>query len=125
MRRRRFVSPVDRATYQTLHTVSLATRSLRDGLTPEGAARATKHLRSMLGSEAVAITDTGATLAWDGAGAHHRGQVHGHAQPVLTSGRTLVLTEREIACGDPDCPITSGILVPIFADDHVVAISGG
>ena len=56
--RRRFVDPVDRATYETLHTASLATRSLRDGLTPEGATRATRHLRSMLGSTAVAIVDT-------------------------------------------------------------------
>ena len=122
VRRRRFVSPVDRATYQTLHTVSLATRSLRDGLTPEGASRATRHLRSMLGSEAVAISDTGGTLAWDGAGTHHRGDIPRHAQPVLTSGRTLVLTDREITCGDPDCPIRSGIFAPIVADDHVVAV---
>ena len=27
-----------------------------------------------------------------------------------------MLTEREIACGDPDCPIPPGILVPIVAD---------
>ena len=120
-RRRRFVSPVDRATYQTLHTVSLATRSLRDGLTPEGATRATRHLRPMLGSAAVAITDTAATLSWEGVGSHHRADVRAHAEPVLTSGRTLVLTERDITCSDPDCPIRSGVFAPIVADDRVVA----
>jgi len=121
VRRRRFVDPLDKATYETLHTASLATRSLRDGLTPEGATRATRHLRSMLGSTAVAITDTNATLAWDGAGSHHRRDVHAHAEPVLASGRTLVLTDDEITCIDPDCSIRSAILAPIVADDRVVA----
>ena len=50
LRRRRFVSQVDRATYETLHRAALATRFLRDGLTPEGAQKATRQLRSMLGS---------------------------------------------------------------------------
>ena len=121
VRRRRFVDPVDRATYETLHTASLATRSLRDGLTPEGATRATRHLRSMLGSTAVAITDTNATLAWDGAGSHHRRDVHAHAEQVLSSGRTLVLTSEQITCSDPDCSIRSGIIAPIVADERVVA----
>ncbi len=121
VRRRRFVDPADRATYETLHTASLATRSLREGLTPEGATRATRHLRSMLGSTAVAITDTSVTLAWDGAGSHHRKDVHRHAEPVLTSGRTLVLTDDEITCADPDCSIRSGIIAPIVADERVVA----
>ncbi len=121
IRRRRFVSPVDRATYETLHTATLAARFLRDGLTPEGATRATRHLRSMLGSTAVAITDTGAVLAWDGAGAHHRPDVLGHAEPVLTSGRTLVLRDPDVTCADPDCPIRSAILAPIVADERVVA----
>lgn len=121
VRRRRFVDPADRATYETLHTASLATRSLRDGLTPEGATRATRHLRSMLGSTAVAITDTNATLAWDGAGSHHRRDVRAHAEPVLQSGRTLVLGADEITCADPDCSIRSGIIAPIVADDRVVA----
>jgi len=121
VRRRRFVDPLDKATYETLHTASLATRSLRDGLTPEGATRATRHLRSMLGSTAVAIADPNATLAWDGAGSHHRRDVHAHAEPVLTSGRTLVLTEDEITCSDPDCSIRSGIVAPIIADERVVA----
>ncbi|MDQ2782076.1 MAG: histidine kinase [Actinomycetota bacterium] len=121
LRRRRFVSPVDRATYETLHTAAVATRFLRDGLTPEGAQKATRQLRSMLGSRAIAITDTNAVLAWDGVGSHHRGDVHAHAQPVLTSGRTVVLREDEVSCDDPDCPIRSGVLAPVVADERVVA----
>ena len=121
VRRRRFVSPVDRATYETLHTASLATRSLRDGLTPEGATRATRHLRSMLGTTAVAIVDTADLLAWEGAGSHHKGSAHALAAPVLSSGRTLVLATADVTCGNPDCPITSAIIAPIVADERVVA----
>ncbi len=120
-RRRRFVSPADRATYQTLHTAALATRSLRDGLTPEGAERATRHLRAMLGTSAVALVDTGRTLAWDGAGSHHRSSALAQASPVLDSGRTLVLTDGQITCHDPDCPVRSAVIAPIVADERVVA----
>ena len=121
LRRRRFVSEVDRATYETLHTASLAARHLRDGLTPEGAERATRQLRSMLGSRAIALADPTDVLAWDGVGSHHKDAVHAQAQPVLTSGRTVVLSEEDISCADPDCPIRSGVLAPIVADERVVA----
>jgi len=121
LRRRRFVSEVDRATYETLHTASLAARHLRDGLTPEGAERATRQLRSILGSRAIALADPTDVLAWDGVGTHHRDAVHGQAQPVLTSGRTVVLSDEDITCADPDCPIRSGVLAPIVAGDRVVA----
>lgn len=121
LRRRRFVSEVDRATYETLHTASLAARHLRDGLTPEGAERATRQLRSILGSRAVALADPTGVLAWDGLGNHHRDTVHGQAEPVLTFGGTVVLSEDDITCADPDCPIRSGVLAPIVAGDRVVA----
>ncbi len=121
LRRRRFVSEVDRATYETLHTASLAARHLRDGLTPEGAERATRQLRSILGSRAIALVDPSGVLAWDGVGNHHRDAVHAQAQPVLTSGRTVVLSDEDITCADPDCPIRSGVLAPIVAGERVVA----
>ncbi len=121
LRRRRFVSQVDRATYETLHRAALATRFLRDGLTPEGAQKATRALRPLLGSRAIALTDPEDVLAWDGVGAHHSRDVHAQAHPVLTSGRTLVLDETAVFCPDPDCPIRSGVLAPIVADERVVA----
>lgn len=122
LRRRRFVSEVDRATYQTLHTASLAALHLRDGLTPEAAQKATHQLRSMLGSRAIALADPSGVLAWDGIGAHHQGAVPEQSEPVLTSGRTVVLSEADITCANPDCPIRSGVLAPIVADERVVAI---
>ena len=100
MRRRgEFGSPVDRATYDTLHTASLASQHLHEGLTPKGASRAAKHLRAMLGTQAIALCDTASTLAWDGTGAHHREQVWRHAREVLATGRTVVLGAKDVACG--------------------------
>lgn len=119
--RRDLGSPVDRATYNTLHTASLASRHLRDGLTPQGASRAAKHLRAMLGTQAVALCDPTTTLAWDGAGTHHRAQVSRHAREVLSSGRTVVLGAREVACDDADCTIRTAVLAPVVSDDRVVA----
>lgn len=124
-RRRRVVTPIDRATYETLHTVSVATRYLREGLTPQAAERTARRLRGLLGAEAVALTDTGATLAWEGTGAsRHAEAVRRHAEPVLRTGQTLVLADPVIYCPDPDCPIRTAVLAPIVAEDRVVAALG-
>ena len=119
-RRREFVSPVDRATYDTLHTASLASQHLRDGLTPQGASRAAKHLRAMLGTQAIALCDNASTLAWDGAGDHHQEHVRRHAREVLASGRTVVLDAKEVACSDPNCPIRTAVLAPVVSEEVVV-----
>jgi two-component system LytT family sensor kinase len=120
-RRRAFSSPVDRKTYDTLHTASRASKHLHEGLTEQGASRAAKHLRAMLGTHAVALCDKDSTLAWDGTGTHHRDQVWRHASEVLDTGRTVVLDAKDVACGDPTCPIRTAILAPIASDERVVA----
>ena len=122
LRRRRFVDEVDRATYETLHSASLAARHLRGGLTPAAAVKATRQLRPMLGSRAIALTDPAVVLAWDGVGSHHSPDVVRHAASVLAGGATVVLGEDDISCGDPDCPIRSGVLAPVTADDRVVGV---
>ncbi len=121
-RRREFGSPVDRKTYDTLHTASLASKHLRDGLTAQGASKAAKHLRAMLGTQAIALCDKDSTLAWDGTGTHHRDHVARHAAEVLTSGRAVVLDAKDVACGDPTCPIRTAILTPIVSEERVVAV---
>lgn len=50
-------TPADRATFATLHTASLAAPSLREGLTSSGAQRSVRHLRALLGTAAVSLTD--------------------------------------------------------------------
>ena len=70
-RRKHFGTPADKATYATLHTASLATPSLREGLTPAAAGKASKHLRDLLGTAAIAICDSTGVLAWDGIGGQY------------------------------------------------------
>ncbi|GAA3694298.1 histidine kinase [Arthrobacter ginkgonis] len=55
-----------RATFEALHTASLAAPHLRRGLAPEGAAKAARHLRGLLGCETLVVTDTAQVLATDG-----------------------------------------------------------
>ncbi|MFC7490041.1 MULTISPECIES: sensor histidine kinase [unclassified Knoellia] len=119
-RRRGFLSTVDRVTYATLHTASLASRHLADGLTPEGADRAGKHLLAILGARSVAICDASGLLAWTGPGDHHSDDAHGHAAATRTSGASTVLGGGEITCSDPDCPIRSAVTAPLIADERVV-----
>lgn len=120
-RRREFGSPVDSKTYDTLHTASLAAQHLRDGLTPAGTSKAARHLRAMLGTQAIAVCDRNSTLAWDGGGTHHRDNVWRHASEVLASGRTVVLDAKDVSCGDPTCFIRTAILAPVISDERVVA----
>ena len=55
----------DRVTFRTLHTASLMTGALRNGLTLASAEQSVRHLRSLVAAPAVALTDTERQLAWD------------------------------------------------------------
>ncbi|MGZ8769210.1 sensor histidine kinase [Aeromicrobium sp.] len=68
IRRRSLGSPEERATYETLHTASLTAPALRMGLDAESATKSLPHVRELLGTPTVAITDIHGTLAWDGPG---------------------------------------------------------
>jgi two-component system LytT family sensor kinase len=125
-RRKHFGTSADKATYATLHTASLATPSLREGLTPEAAGKASKHLRDLLGTAAIAICDSSGVLAWDGVGgsyeSYHRGEVKAIAAATLRTGRTAVLGAHDVACGDPQCPVRTAVVAPIVTEDRVVAV---
>ncbi len=108
------------ATFRTLHTASSAARDLREGLTEHGAQRAARHLRLLLGAAAVALVDTDQALAWEGPGAHHRGQAVEHAEGALRTGRTVVLRRDALRCNDPECPISGAVIVPLVTVDAVV-----
>lgn len=119
-RRPELGSSAERATFATLHTASLAAPHLREGLTPAGAARAARHLRTLLGTPSIAITDASATLAWDGEHAHHAPSAARVAAGVLRSGRTAVMGEREVACAEPGCPVGAAVAAAIVTQDRVV-----
>jgi two-component system, LytTR family, sensor kinase len=120
LRSRDFGTPTDRATFATLHTASLAAPHLREGLTPTGASRAAKHLRTLLGTAAVALTDATSTLAWDGAGSHHAPAAAEHAAEVLRTGRSVVLDGDAVHCGQLNCPIRTAVVAPLNGEDRVV-----
>lgn len=120
LHRRDLGTPADRATFTTLHTASLAAPHLREGLTPTGANRAARHLRHLLETSAVALTDATSTLAWDGAGSHHRAAAIKHAAEALRTGQPVVLNAEQISCGNLDCPIRTAIVAPVTGEDRVV-----
>ncbi|MBC7595685.1 MAG: histidine kinase [Kineosporiaceae bacterium] len=67
-RRRSLGTPEDRTTYETLHTASLTAPALRRGLNAESATKSLPHVRELLRTPTVAITDVHGALAWDGPG---------------------------------------------------------
>lgn len=101
----------ERATYQTLHAASRAGQYLRTGLHAAGAARASKQLRSLLGCDALAITDTESVLAWDGAAEELKGALMDLASGVLSDGRTVVV---------PASHALNAVIAPIRAGNRVV-----
>jgi two-component system LytT family sensor kinase len=119
-RRRDLGSSADRATFATLHLASLAAPPLREGWTESGAARAVRHLRALLGADALALTDRGRVLATDGEAQHHTRDAIAHAAATLDDGRTHVVPAREVACASPECPVRVAVACPVVDDDAVV-----
>jgi two-component system, LytTR family, sensor kinase len=118
--RRDLGSSTDRATFQTLHTASLASRQLRFGLDQASAERAIRYLRTLLGAPVVALTDTVDLLAWDGGGDQHRPQAMTLAEPVLADGSTQAYGSITVRCDRIDCPLVAGVAAPLAVEDRVV-----
>ncbi len=102
--RRGIATPGQRATYEVLHTA---------GLAAEGAAKAARHLRTLVGAEGLALTDADDLLALDGRGAHHREQLRTAARRVIASERSTVLGEAELTCDRIDCPVRGAVVAPL------------
>jgi two-component system, LytTR family, sensor kinase len=116
--RRAFGTVAERATYAALHEASLAAPPLREGLTSDAASRSARHLRALLDSRAVSLTDTERLLAWEGDGEQHGATAVELAGPVLASGRPAAVGD--LSCGEPSCDITSAVVAPLVLDDRVV-----
>ncbi|WP_028659782.1 sensor histidine kinase [Nocardioides insulae] len=120
-RRTHLGSEADRATFRTLHTASLASPALREGLTVESAERSIRHLRTLLGTPAVALTDGDRLLAWDGAGSgHHAAQTAELATATLERGGTRLVDPDDLTCAQPDCPIRAGVVSPLVIEERLV-----
>jgi two-component system LytT family sensor kinase len=117
--RRPIATPAQRATYEVLHTASLAGPPLRSGLTEPAAAKSIRHLHALLGSTSAGLLGDGRVLAWEGPGSHHRGQLLEAATAARDSGRATVLRADELACDRLDCPVSGGVLVPLTSGDDI------
>ncbi|MFB6706088.1 sensor histidine kinase [Streptomyces sp. NPDC056333] len=110
-------TPVEHATFETLHTASLAAPPLRAGLTEESARKSARRLRSLLGTDALCLTDRDRVLVWDGEGDHHGKHVMDQVRGLLASGRD---TAFHSACDDLDCPLRWAVAVPLTVDHRVL-----
>ena len=119
-RRRHLGTEADRAPFRTLHSASLAAPALRAGLTPDSAERSIRHLHALLGSPAIALTDTGAALSWHGLGQHHEEQCGRLAGATVEAGRTRVFDRHDLACGHAGCAVRSAVVSPLVVDERVV-----
>jgi two-component system LytT family sensor kinase len=118
--RRHLGTGADRTTFRTLHTASLTTPALRAGLTAASAEKAVRHLRSLLGAPAIALTDTTDLLAWDGRFAHHGPQTGDLARQVVAGGATVVRNRSAIPCADPACGLRQVVVTPLTVEERVV-----
>jgi two-component system LytT family sensor kinase len=112
-------SEADRATFRTLHTASLASPALRQGLTAESVERSLKHLRALLGTPAVAITDTERLLGFDGLADHHAEQAYELAMRAIREGGTALAGPAQLTCPSPSCLVRHAIASPLVIDDRV------
>ncbi len=108
----------DRATFRTLHTASLAAPALRQGLTTASAERSVRHLRTLLGTPSVVLTDLDDVLAWDGLYADHVDLAVQFAR--MGPDVTMVHDRDHFSCGDPACPLSHAVVCPLAVEGGVV-----
>lgn len=116
-------APGGEAPFAALHTISLASASLRAGLTDASARKALRHLRALLGVPAMAVTDTERLLAWEGMRDAHA-DAHADAVPLLASqviatGRIRVIAPELVACGDLECRLRVAVIAPLTVAGRV------
>jgi two-component system LytT family sensor kinase len=119
--RRGIATPMQRATYDVLHTAGLATEPLRAGLDHTTAAKAVRHLRQMVGATGLALVTRDEVLALDGDGQHHREQLIAAADKSVHSGRSTILGVDELPCDRVDCGIRGAVIAPLSGADAAVA----
>ncbi|WP_340539203.1 sensor histidine kinase [Nocardioides sp. GXZ039] len=119
-RRTRLGSEADRATFRTLHQASLASPALREGLTADSAERSARHLRALLGTPALALTDTAGVLAWDGSADHHAAGVPNLIAQTLERGRTRSFGRVDLPCEFTGCEARTAVVSPLVVEERMV-----
>jgi two-component system, LytTR family, sensor kinase len=124
-RRNTFATPLEKATFGTLHTVALAAPVLREGLSRNSASFALPYLRTLLDTCALTMTDDKAEiLGWDGDSDQHQPDVRVLAQQVITSGRQQIASHTSISCEHPSCEVRGIFVVPLLSEDRVIGTLG-
>ncbi|MGH3615186.1 MAG: sensor histidine kinase [Pseudonocardia sp.] len=120
-RRNTFATPLEKATFGTLHTVALAAPVLREGLSRSSAEFALPYLRTLLETCALAMTDSqGEILGWDGDADQHHPDVRSLAQDVVATGRQQVATHANLVCDHPNCEVRGIVVVPLEIEGTIV-----
>lgn len=110
-----------------LHIADLTLPYFRTGLNLESAQKAAQCIHTMAHVAAVAITDTEHIIAYVGLGGDH----HFCGQPILTeathkalqTGKPIqAISETEINCQDPLCPLRSAIIVPLRQGEKTIGV---
>lgn len=116
-------TPTQRATYEALHTASLAAPALRGGLSRAAGQRAVTSLRRLVGS-GVVLADGSGVLAVSDVDPEHCALLEGPLRAVLETGRPQTLGSRQLACRDSMCALQGGVVVPLRVDGRVVGAFG-
>jgi two-component system, LytTR family, sensor kinase len=111
--RRGIATTMQRATYDVLHTASLAAEPLRAGLSPAAAGKAVRPLRMLVGAVGLTIADREHCLAFDGRGNHHQEQFIAAAVRALDTQRSIVLTPGDLPCDRVDCVVRGAVVAPL------------
>jgi len=119
-RRPHLGSEADRATFRALHSASLASPALREGLTRESAERSIRHLHALLGTPALALTDSAGLLAWDGTGQHHQEQCGVLAAATVERGSTRMFDGGDLACRYTGCEVRTAIVSTLVVDERII-----
>ncbi|UYM03360.1 sensor histidine kinase [Solicola gregarius] len=117
--RRGLGSLTERVTHETLHTASLASPALRTGLDRASAERSLRHLRTLLGAPAAALTDTEEVLAWEGSPdlSAHAAEL---ARRTVASGSTEVFGPADVLDAGQESLFGHAIAAPLNVDGVVV-----
>ncbi|GAB6154927.1 sensor histidine kinase [Desulfosporosinus burensis] len=118
------------AAIQAQKVLQIADKTLpyfRKGLNLESAQKAAEIIQRMSNVAGVALTDTEQIIAFVGLGADH----HFSGQPILTEATHKVLqtgkpfqaiSEKEIDCLYPNCPLRSAIVVPLCPGEKTIGV---
>lgn len=98
---------------------------LRRGLNPETAQKTAKVILQITDVSAVAITDRGKVLAYEGVGRdhHHVGEsiLTKTTKEVLDTGEIKVVgNKKEIGCPVEGCPLTCAVVAPLKSKSEVI-----